>query len=344
MARVIQVATLACLLMMLFGMPPASADEVGQQAPANGKDEPMPEAGNMEVPPAILGGHTADPAIHVFGDTYYIYPTSDKPFWETTEFAVWSSKNLIDWKKEGIALDVTKDLSWANSKAWAPDCIERNGKYYFYFCANHNIGVAVGDSPIGPFKDALGRPLIENDKIETFSIDPCVFIDDDGQAYLYFGNGIPTVYKLNEDMTSFDGPPVTFKLRDFREGMFVFKRKGKYYFMWSIDDARSPDYRVGWGMSDSPFGPVESPEKNFIVLKKHGPVVGTGHHSAVNVPGTDRWYVVYHRHAIPDGNGYTRQTCLVRMQFDDQGNILPMDPMTFPFKPGDPGEPLPAKP
>ena len=293
-----------------------------------------------DPPPAILDGFTADPAIRVFGDTYYIYPTSDRPNWNTTEFAVWSSKNLIDWKKEGVFLDISKDLAWADNKAWAPDCIERNGKYYFYFCANHNIGVAIGDTPVGPFKDALGKPLIDNEKIRTFSIDPHVLIDDDGQAYLYFGNGIPTVYKLNEDMISFDGPPVEFELREFREGIVVFKRKGKYYFMWSIDDARSPDYRVGWGVSDSPFGPVKSPDENFIVLQKHGAAVATAHHSVLNIPGTDRWYVAYHRHAIPDGNGYKRQTCLVRMQFDDNDAIKPMDPLSFPFKPGDPGEPL----
>jgi hypothetical protein len=296
--------------------------------------------GAASVPKPILDGYTADPAIRVFGDTYYIYPTSDRPYWNTTEFAVWSSKNLVEWKKEGVILDIAKDLGWANNKAWAPDCIERDGKYYFYFCANHNIGVAVGDSPTGPFKDALGRPLIEDAKIKTFSIDPHAFIDDDGQAYLYFGNGTPTVYKLNRDMVSLDGPPVEFRLKEFREGTVVFKRSGKYYFMWSIDDARNPDYRVGWGVSDSPYGPVVSPEKDFIVLRQNGAAVATAHHSVVNVPGTDRWYVAYHRHAVPGGSGYKRETCLVRMEFNDDGSIKPMDPLTAPFKPGDRGEPL----
>lgn len=292
------------------------------------------------APKPVLEGFTADPSIRVFGDTYYIYPTSDRPNWNTTEFAVWSSKNLVTWKKEGVFMDLTKDLSWATNKAWAPDCIERAGKYYFYFCANHNIGVAVGPTPTGPFKDALGRPLIEDAKIKTFSIDPCAFIDDDGQAYLYFGNGTPTVFKLNRDMISFDGPPVEFKLKEFREGIVVFKRNGKYYFMWSIDDARSPNYRVGWGMADSPLGPVRAPEKDFIVLQKNGPAVATAHHGVVNVPGTDRWYVAYHRHAIPGGSGYKREVCLARMEFNPDGSIRPMDPMKTPFQPGDEGEPL----
>ena len=293
------------------------------------------------APAPALEGYTADPAIRVFGDRYYLYPTSDRPFWNTTEFAVWSSPDLVSWKKEGVALDLGRgDVSWARNKAWAPDCIERDGRYYFYFCGEHNIGVAVGDSPAGPFRDALGRPLVEDSKIKTFSIDPHAFIDDDGQAYLYFGNGTPTAWRLNRDMVSFSGEPVEIPLRDFREGVIVFKRAGRYYFMWSIDDARSPDYRVGWGMAEKPFGPVVSPRENFIVLRKNGAAKGTAHHSVLNIPGTDRWYVAYHRHAIPGGGGYKRETVLARMNFDAQGNILPMDPMKPAFAPGEIGEPL----
>ncbi|HBF33794.1 TPA: glycosyl hydrolase family 43, partial [Candidatus Sumerlaeota bacterium] len=162
-----------------------------------------------------------------------------------------------------------------------------------------------------------------------------------GQAYLYWGNGQPAqVYKLKPDMITLDGEPQKIDLKDFREGIQVFKRNGKYYFMWSIDDARSPNYRVGWGIADSPLGPVKSPGKNFIVLQKHGAAVATAHHGVVNVPGTDRWYVAYHRHAIPDGGGYKREVCLVRMEFNPDGTIKPMDPLTTPFKPGDVGEPL----
>ncbi len=293
------------------------------------------------APAPALAGYTADPSIRAFGDRYYIYPTSDRPFWNTTEFAVWSSPDLISWKKEGVILDLARgDVSWAKNKAWAPDCIERDGRYYFYFCGEHNIGVAVGDTPVGPFRDALGRPLVEDAKIKTFSIDPCAFIDDDGQAYLYFGNGTPTVWRLNRDMISFSGQPVEFSLREFREGIVVFKRAGRYYFMWSIDDARSPDYRVGWGVADKPTGPVVSPKENFIVLRQNGSAKGTAHHAVLNIPGTDRWYVAYHRHAIPGGGGYKRETVLVRMNFDAAGNILPMDPMQPAFQPGDIGEPL----
>ncbi len=299
---------------------------------------------SIPAPKPILDGFTADPSIRVFGDTYYVYPTSDKPNWQTTDFSVWSSKNLVDWKKERMILDVTKELKWANIEAWAPDCVERNGTYYFYFCAQHKIGVATAKSPIGPFVDALGKPLLDrkaDKRITTNTIDPYPFIDSDGQAYLYWGNGgNGNVFKLKPDMVTVDGDVKEIKMKEFREGIVVFKRAGKYYFMWSIDDARSPDYHVGWGVSDSPFGPVKAAEKDFIVLRKNGTAVGTAHHSVVNVPGTDRWYVAYHRHAIPGGGGYKRETCLVRMEFNADGSIKPMDPLTSPFKPGDVGEPI----
>lgn len=291
------------------------------------------------VPKPILNGFTADPAIRVFGNRYYIYPTSDKPNWQTTDFSVWSSPDLIHWKKSPIALDVTKDLKWANIEAWAPDALEKNGKYYFYFCAHGQIGVAVGDKPTGPFKDALGHPLVAKGSVKTYPIDPYPFIDEDGQAYLFFGNGTPTVYKLNDDMISFKGEPTYIPMKDFREGIAVFKRKGLYYFMWSVDDARSDDYHVAYGTSKSLFGPVESPANN-VVLIKNGLAKGTGHHSIVNVPGTDRWYVIYHRHAIPGGGGFKRETCIARMEFREDGTIKPIDPLAPVFPKGSKGEPI----
>ncbi|WP_052019211.1 family 43 glycosylhydrolase [Asticcacaulis sp. YBE204] len=296
----------------------------------------------VPAPPPVLEGYTADPSIRVFGDTYYIYPTSDKPNWQTTDFSVWSSKNLVDWKNQGMILDVAHGLTWAKIQAWAPDVIERNGTYYMYFCAEGNIGVATSKSPKGPFKDALGKPLLaKGTGIQTNTIDPYPFIDDDGQAYLYYGNGkLGNVVKQKADMITVDGPVHTIELKDHREAPVVFKRGGKYYFMWSIDDARSPDYRVGWGVADSPLGPVTTPTEGFIVLQKHGVAVGTAHHSVVNVPGTDRWYVAYHRHALPEGGGYQRQTVLAKMEFTPEGAIKPMDPLAAPFKPGDVGEPI----
>lgn len=315
---------------------------------------PTPAAEKLPNPPKpILEGFTADPAIRVFGDRYYVYPTSDKSNWLTTDFSVWSSKNLIDWKKEGMVLDVAHDLKWANLRAWAPDCIERNGTYYFYFCANGKVGVGTAKKPTGPFIDALGKPLLDrkaDPRITSNTIDPYPFIDDDGQAYLYWGNGNGkmNVVKLNPDMISYDGAPAELTIKgrssgqviDFREGTVVFKRKGKYYFMWSVDDARSDNYRVAYGTADNPLGPITVPAEGATVLQKHGLAKGTGHHSVVNVPGTDRWYMAYHRHAIPNGSGYQRETCLARMEFNPDGSIKPIDPLVPAFPPGSKGEPL----
>ncbi len=291
-------------------------------------------------PEPILEGFTADPHAVVFGDTYYVYPTSDKPNWQTTDFSVWSSKDLINWKNEGMVLDVTKDLTWAKICAWAPAAISRNGKYYFYFAAEQKIGVAVADKPTGPFVDALGKPMIVPSKeYPGQAIDVFAYIDDDGQAYLYWGQGNMWVQKLKEDMITLEGTPQKLTPKRYNEGTFVIKRNGTYYFSWSENDARSPDYRIAYGTAKSPLGPIELPENN-VILKKNGPAIGTGHHSIINVPGTDHWYMIYHRHAIPDGSGYKRQTCIGKMEFDADGKILPVDPMKPAFEPGSKGEPI----
>jgi len=303
-------------------------------------------APSTEVPPVpILDGFRADPDIRVFGDHYYIYPTSDKPNWMTTDFSCWSSPDLVHWTNQGVILDVVRNLTWGHIKAWAPTAAERGGKYYFYFVADGRIGVAASDKPTGPFIDALGHPLIDGatTPFKTYPIDPDVFVDDDGQAYLFYGNGHLAVAKLSPDMVSLDGTPVEITPKDpaqpFREGVFVIKRKGTYYFLWSVDDARSPNYRVAYGMAHSPLGPIEIPANN-VILAKHGPAIGTGHCGVVNVPGTDRWYMAYHRHAIPNGSGFQREVCLARMQFADDGTIQPIDPLVPAFPPGSPGEPL----
>jgi len=293
-----------------------------------------------DAPAPILEGFTADPNVVIFDDTYYVYPTSDRDQWLTTDFSAWSSKDLIHWQNEGLVFDVTRDLKWANLRAWAPAVIRRDGKYFFYFCANQKIGVATHDTPTGHFADALGRPLIlPSEEFPGQTIDPYVFIDDDEQGYLYYGQGNLYVYKLNRDMVSFDGNPRELTPSHFNEGGLVIKRQGTYYFMWSENDARDANYQVAYGTSKSPLGPIDLPPDN-VILQKHAPAVGTGHHSVVQVPGTDHWYIFYHRHAIPNGNGYIRETCMARMEFDADGGIKPVDPLAPAFPIGSTGEPL----
>lgn len=278
------------------------------------------------APPAVLPGLNADPTLACFDGRYYLYPTTDGfEGWTATSFQCWSSPDLVTWSNEGIILDLPRDLTWAKGHAWAPCIAEKDGKYYFYFCADQSIGVAVAGRPTGPFKDALGRPLVAKNAYRCQSIDPMVLIDDDGSAYLYFGQGKCLVVKLNPDMISFDPKGV----RDitppgYNEGSFAFKRNGVYYLSWSEFDTRDPRYSVAYGTSTSPTGPFTKAAENPI-LKQSGIVKGTGHHSVLQLPGTDRWLIAYHRFHIPDGTGYRRETCISPLVFDAAGRILPVD-------------------
>ncbi len=275
----------------------------------------------------VLPGLNADPNIVRFGDTYYLYPTTDGfEGWSGTQFKAYSSKDLVHWKDHGVILDLGPDVSWADSRAWAPTIAEKDGKYYFYFCADANIGVAVSDSPTGPFKDALGKPLLKAGQYSGQMIDPAVFTDDDGQSYLYWGNGHAYVAPLNADMTSLD----TSKVKDitpsgYNEGSFVIKRKGTYYFMWSENDTRDENYRVAYATGPSPTGPWT---KHGVILEKDLAlgIKGTGHHSVVYVPKTDEWYIAYHRFAIPGGDGTHRETTVDKLEFDSDGLIKKVAP------------------
>ena len=278
------------------------------------------------APMSVLTGVFADPHIAVFGKKYYIYPTTDgSNGWNSISFSAWSSNDLQYWTNEGEVFNVARDLSWATTKAWAPAIAFKNGKYYFYFSADGNIGVAVGDQPRGPFKDAVGKALVAKGSFPGQMIDPMVFTDDDGASYLYFGQGNCYVVKLNEDMISFDPAAVkSFKPLAYNEAPFMLKRNGKYYLMWSENDTRDPRYCVSYATADSPLGPFTKADGGPI-LKAKGVVKAAGHHSVLQIPGKDEWYIVYHRFKIPGGNGFNRETCISPMHFDAEGRIMPVN-------------------
>jgi beta-xylosidase len=287
----------------------------------------------------ILPGLNADPDVHYLNGEYWIYPTTDGfQGWSGTKFKAYSSKDLVHWKDHGVILDLGPDVTWADKNAWAPAIAERDGKYYFYFCAEQQIGVAVADSPAGPFTDALGKPLVAKGRFDGQMIDPSVFTDDDGQAYLYWGNGHGYVVPLDDDMVSFDAYRVReITPENFREGSFVVKRGGTYYFMWSEDDTRSENYHVAYATGPSPLGPWT---KRGTILSKRPEygIKATGHHSVVNVPGTDDWYIVYHRFALngpgrPGGDGMHRETTIDRMEFAADGTIKPVVPTLEGIRP-----------
>ena len=306
-----------------------------------GKPEGFPEINNNPV----LSGYYADPEILYSKKTkkYYLYPTSDGfTGWSGNYFKAFSSDNLTNWKDEGIIIQLGKDVSWADRNAWAPCIVEKKikgkYKYFYYFTAAQKVGVAVADHPAGPFKD-LGKPLLA-DRPEGVNrgqvIDPDVFTDPrTGKSYIYWGNGFMASAELNKDMTSIKPGTETLLKPDrtFREGTYVFYRKGKYYFLWSEDDTRSPNYRVRYAISDSPLGKFTIPENNLILAKDSlQGIFGTGHNSVLQIPGKDEWYMVYHRFSYPDGikmgdaAGYNREVCIDKLEFNTDGSIKPVKP------------------
>lgn len=290
----------------------------------------------------IIKGLYADPDIAQYGDTYYIYPTTDGySGWSGTQFHVFSSKDLTNWKDEGIILDVaSEEVPWTIGFAWAPAIANKNGKYYYYFCAKRPdhascIGVSVASNPTGPFT-AMKEPLITPELITSENvsmwqtIDPSVFIDDDGTPYLLFGNGTPAIVRLNEDMVSIQRGSMS-KLEganDFREAIMVIKRDGTYHFTWSCDDTGSENYHVNYGVSDNLYGPIEF---QYTILEKDPAqdILGTGHHSIFKINGKDEYYIAYHRfgtplNLYPEEKGCHREVCLDQLEFGADGLIKPV--------------------
>jgi len=209
----------------------------------------------------VLPDFQADPSARVFNGRLYVYPSHDiagSKDWDMVDWQVFSTDDMLHWKDHGVIFSL-KDVKWATKHAWASDCIQRNGKYYFYFPADDQIGVAVSDSPTGPFKDAIGKPLIAANEASIRSIDPNIFLDDNGQAWLYFGNSHDkvAVVKLKSDMITRDGPIQVLDVKNYHEGIWVYKRQGLYYFTY-------PSYRgdmvanlMEYSVAKSPTGPFE---------------------------------------------------------------------------------------
>ncbi|THV42548.1 hypothetical protein FAB82_05075 [Glycomyces buryatensis] len=327
--RVTFKAAMAVVLGFALAFAPA-APAVANQSDGEGQQSQPDLRANATLP-----GLFADPNLVEFDGTYYLFPTTDGyPGWSGTQYKAFSSQDLVNWTDHGVILDLEADVSWADNSAWAPGIAEKDGKYYFYFSGglasgntSKQLGVAVSDSPTGPFEDALGHPLVEAGSYGGQMIDPAVFTDDDGQSYLYWGQGSAHQVPLNDDMISFDAEQVqTYQPTDYNEGSFVVKRDETYYFMWSENDTRSEDYQVAYATGSSPTGPWS--ERVGAILQKDPSqgILGTGHHSVLQVPGTDEWYIAYHRFAIPDGDGTHRETMIDHLQFNADGSIEPVVP------------------
>lgn len=321
-------AVLALPLLMTL---PANAKPAPNEAPG-----PITHSdGAVTSGNPLFTGWYADPEVAVFQKQYWIFPTTSAPYDEQTYLDAFSSKDLVTWTKHPRIVD-NKAITWAKRAMWAPAIIEKGGKYYLFFAANDiqnndemgGIGVAVADQPAGPYKDYLGKPLVDKIHNRAQPIDQFVFRDRDGQYYMVYGGwGRCNIVRLKDDFTGLLPFPDGTIYKEitpegYVEGPVMFVRQGRYYFMWSEGGWGGPNYRVAYGVAASPLGPF----KRIGTVLQQDPEIatGAGHHSVLQAPGTDDWYVIYHRRPLGERDINSRVTCIDRMYFNDKGLIQPV--------------------
>ena len=297
--------------------------------------------------PLFNAGWYADPEVAIVGNTFWVFPTVSAPFEESIYLDAFSSKDLVNWTKHARIIDSTS-VKWLRKALWAPEFVANKGKYFLFFGANDiqvpespwwkpkcatesqygGIGIGVADKPEGPYKDYLGKPLIDKVYNRAQPIDQFVFKDKDGQFYIIYGGWKHcNIAKLNDDFTAlvpFEDGKIVHEItpEGYVEGPVMFIRNNKYYLMWSEGDWTNSSYQVAYSIADSPFGPFKRLE---TVLKQDLSIAtGAGHHSMLNIPGTDDWYILYHRRPIPTKSMHHRVVCIDRIYFNADGTIQPV--------------------
>lgn len=292
---------------------------------------------------APIPGLWSDPHIAVFNRTYYIYPTKDgypvDPDSGRAYYA-WKSQDLVTWERgakpllyyNGTVNGSTGDVPWAIMDAWAPSIVEKDGTYYFYHSGQNpaynekSIGVSTGPSPEGPFTPSE-KPFITNIEpvFANVAIDPHVFEDPvSGKFVIYWGNGRPQYAEMEEDLLSHrvDTTKQLCGLTNYMEAPFMVYRKGLYHMTYSINVTSSPTYRVGYATSKNLDGPFEYVGEILKADPSQG-IAGTGHNSIVNVPGTDDWYIAYHRFAPANNATYlAREVTIDKLSFDSYTGLI----------------------
>ncbi len=289
--------------------------------------------------PIITDPYTADPATLVHDGTVYLYAGHDQAaldlhFYDLREWLVFSSTDLVNWKSYPVPLKVS-DFKWAKQHAWAAHVIEKDGKFYWYVTAYHDdskpgfaIGVAVADKPEGPYEDARGSALITNDMTEApfqrvngagetvdmdwDDIDPAVFIDDDGQAYLFWGNTNCHYVKLKDNMIEMQGDIIKIDLPNFTEAPWVHKKGDWYYLTYASGFPEKTSY----AMSRS----IEGPWEYKGLLNEIAGNSNTNHQAILQYKGRD--YFVYHNGAVqPNGGSYRRSVCIDKLVYNEDGTL-----------------------
>lgn len=290
--------------------------------------------------PVVQTWCTSDPAPMVHNGTMYMYTGHDEwgaDFFWMQEWRVYSTEDMVNWRDHGSPLAL-ETFAWGDDRAWAAQTIERNGKFYWYVCLHSKlsggmaIGVAVANSPVGPFKDALGKPLFDNGQWDN--IDPTVFIDDDDQAYLYWGNPNIHYAKLNKDMISFAEEPGIIeqsiegfgapgpqqrekgvKYKDnYVEGPWIHHQKGgKYYLLYAAGGV--PEH-IAYSESDTPLGPWTY-KGNIMPLEDTKSF--TNHCGVASYKGHD--YFFYHTGKLPGGGGFGRSCAVEEFKYNADGSF-----------------------
>ena len=288
-------------------------------------------AGNPVVP-----GWDADPEIAILEGHYWIYATYSADFDKQTYMEAFSSPDFVHWTKYPNIID-TSIIKWANRALWAPAISFKDNHYYLFFAANDihhptdvgGIGVAVSDHPGGPFRDYLGKPLLNDINNGAQPIDPYIFKDADGKRYLLYGGwGHCNIVQLNDDYTGFvpakDGKLFHEITPDgYVEGPCMFIRQGKYYFMWSQGNWTNSTYNVAYAIGDSPLGPFK--RMGNVLVPNPAMGTGAGGNTIMQLPGQDRWFIAYHRRPPGETNGNARVVCVDEMSFNADGTIRPVE-------------------
>lgn len=282
--------------------------------------------------PIIKHIFTADPAPIIYRDTVFLFSGHDTASVSGTNYKmpdwyVFSSTDLVNWKNYGPVLS-PKTFPWATGDAYAAQCIERDGKFYWFVSTFHKkddrsnggaaIGVAVADHPAGPYKDAIGKALIINEMTTDLKhawddIDPTVMIDDDGQAYLFWGNGSCKWVKLKKNMTEMDGEITTFMPKNYIEGPWVYKRKGLYYLLYASKGTKPEMIEYCTAKN------ITGPWVYQGIIQENVPNSFTTHPGVLDYKGKS--YFFYHNGALPTGGSYRRSICIDEMFYNADGTI-----------------------
>ena len=266
--------------------------------------------------PIVQTFYTADPAPMVHEGRLYLYTSHDEDntvnnFYTMNDWRLYSTVDMVNWTDHGSPAG-GKTFNWFTDNAWAVQAIPRNNKFYLYVPLNNNtgakIGVGVADSPLGPFMDALRKPLAQQGKGD---IDPTVFIDDDGQAYMYWGNGSLRYVKLNSDMTSYTGSITTVALDGFLEGPWFYKRESRYYMVYAANGSTE---KLSYATSNSPTGPWTAKGDVMDAGKTY-----TNHPGVIDYKGHS--YLFYHNSALPGGSDFKRSVCVEEFTYGADGSI-----------------------